>query len=430
MSNRAAEAGFLSKVHQKGFLHSYRILDLTDERGLLCGKLLGDLGADVIKIERPGGDEARDRGPFYQGVRGSERSLYWFSLNASKRGITLDITKPEGRAIFRRLVERSDCVLESFHPGYLDRIGLGYRELCRVKADLIMTSITAFGETGPYHEYKDSDLTLSALSGLLYICGDPDRPPVRISAEQSYFHSAADGASGTVMALYHRGVSGEGQHVHVSTLKAMERVAYTAYTLWDARRKILKRAGSSLRIPPLGTVTPLIWPCKDGYVAFYLFGGNMGAVSNPALTQWMAEEGLASDAMKAMDWPRFDIGRTPQEQIDREIVGPVSEFFRRHTQAELWDGGVERRVMVYPVNDARGVLADPQLSERAFWRQIEHPHLHKVFSYPGPFIKTEEGLCEVRGRAPMVGEHNEDIYGQELGISKEDRTRLKAERII
>jgi crotonobetainyl-CoA:carnitine CoA-transferase CaiB-like acyl-CoA transferase len=430
MQNPSAETGHLFKGQEKGFLHPYRILDLTDDRGLMCGKLLGDLGADVIKVERPRGDPARSRGPFYQDIEDPERSLYWLSLNTSKRGITLDITKPEGKALFRNLVMGADCVLESFQPGYLDRLGMGYSDLCQVKPDLVMTSITAFGESGPYKQYKDSDVTLWALSGLLFICGDPDRPPVRIALEQSYLHAGADGATGTVMALYHRGVSGQGQHVHVSILKAMERVAYSAHTLWDARGKILRRAGSALRIPPLGSMTPLIWPCKDGYVAFYLFGGIMGAVSNPALTKWMDEEGLASETMKAMDWPQFDIGRTPQEDLDRDVVTPISEFFLRHTQKELWAGGVQRRVMVYPVNDASGVLNDPQLAEREFWRPIEHPHLPGSLPYPGPFLKTERGLCEVRSRSPMTGEHNDEVYGEELGISKEDRVRLKAAEII
>ena len=156
----------------------------------------------------------------------------------------------------------------------------------------------------------------------------------------------------------------------------------------------------------------------------------MGAVSNPALTRWMEEEGLASEAMKAMDWPTFDIGRTPQEKIDRDIVVPVAEFFHRHTQEELWDGGVKRRVMVYPVNDARGVLNDPQLTEREFWVRIEHSHLHDTLIYPGPFIKTEGDLCQVRGRAPVVGEHNDKIYGEELGISKEGIMGLMAARVI
>jgi crotonobetainyl-CoA:carnitine CoA-transferase CaiB-like acyl-CoA transferase len=430
MQNPSAETGRRSKLEEKGFLHPYRILDLTDDRGLMCGKLLGDLGADVIKVEKPGGDPARAIGPFYEDIQDIERSLYWLYLNTSKRGITLDIAKPQGKAIFMQLVKNSDCVLESFQPGRLERLGMGYSDLCQVKPDIVMTSINAFGESGPYKEYKDSDIALWALSGLQFICGDPDRPPVRITLEQSYLHAGADGAAGTVMALYHRGVTGEGQHVHVSILKAMERVAYSAHTLWDAREKILRRAGSSLRIPPLGTETPLIWSCKDGYVAFYLFGGIMGAVSNPALTKWMEEEDLASETMRAMDWPQFDIGRTPQGDIDRDLVRPISQFFLRHTQKELWEGGVKRRVMVYPVNDARGVLNDPQLAEREFWLQIEHPHLHDSIPYPGPFIKTEKGLCEVRCRAPMTGEHNDDVYGEELGISKEDRVKLKAAEII
>jgi crotonobetainyl-CoA:carnitine CoA-transferase CaiB-like acyl-CoA transferase len=430
MKNQSTGAGSLSEMEEKSFLRPYRILDLTDGGGLMCGKLLGDLGADVIKVEKPGGDPARTIGPFYQDIRGPERSLYWLSLNTSKRGITLDITKPEGKAIFRQLVKGSDCVLESFKPGYLERLGIGYPDLCKLKPDIVVTSITPFGESGPYAEYKDSDVALWALSGLLFICGDPDRPPIRITLEQSYLHAGADGAAGTVMALYDRGVSGEGQHVHVSILKAMERVAYSAHTLWDARGKILRRQGSTLRIPPLGTVTPLIWPCKDGYVAFYLFGGVMGAVSNPALTRWMEEEGLANETMKAMDWPKFDIGRTPQEDVDRDIVGPISEFFLRHTQKELWEGGAKRRVMVYPVNDAKGVLNDPQLAEREFWLRIEHPHLDDFLLYPGPFIKTEKGLCEVRRRAPMIGEHNDEIYGEELGISKESMTKLKVAEVI
>lgn len=417
-------------MSENSFLSPYRVLDLTDERGLFCGKLLRDLGADVIKIEKPGGDEARNRGPFYKNIPDPEKSLRWFSFNTGKKGITLDIKNPRGREIFKQLVLKSDCILESFPPGFLDDLGLGYQELCRVNPGLIMTSITPFGEAGPYRNYKDSDLVLWALSGLLFICGDPDRAPVRISLEQSYLHAGADGATGTVMALYHRGRTGKGQKVEVSILKAMERVAYAAHILWDARGKILRRPGSALRIPPRGTTTPLIWPCRDGYVAFYLFGGNMGAVSNPALTRWMAEENMASDVMKKMDWPRFDIGRTPQEDIDRDIIGPMAEFFKRHTQKELWDGGVERRVMIYPVNDAKGVLADAQLGERKFWVEIEHPVLSRKLRYPGPFIKVEGDLCRVRGRAPMIGEDNEEIYLRELQMPAGDMAELKAGGVI
>jgi benzylsuccinate CoA-transferase BbsE subunit len=415
---------------QNGLLKGYRILDLCHEKGLMAGKLLGDMGAEVIKVEPPGGDPSRRLGPFLGNETDPEKSLFFFAYNTSKKGITLDIEKPEGRALLKRLISKCDVLLESFTPGYLDRLGLGYDNLIKENPTLIMTSITPFGSAGPYHEYAASDLVLWALSGLLFICGDPDRPPIRISLSQAWLHAGTDGAAGTAMALFHRGNTGIGQKVEVSALKAMERVAYTAHTLWDARRKTLRRPGSGLRIPPLGTTTPLIWPCKDGFVAFYLFGGQMGAVSNPALTRWMEKQGLATVKMKKMDWPKFDIGRTAQDDIDRDIVNPIRAFFLRHTQKELWNEGVKRRVMVYPVNDAAGVLGDGQLQERRFWVRMEHPPLGKTFTYPGAFIKTEKDLCGPRSPAPGMGEHNEAVYGELLGISDQEVMMLKERAII
>ena len=413
----------------QGMLFSYRILDLTDEKGFICGKVLGDLGADVIKVERPGGDLGRSLGPFYHDIPDPEKSLYWYAFNASKRGVTLDIETSDGQEIFKKLVKTSDCVVESFRPGYLDSIGLGYADLCQVKTDIIVTSITPFGSTGPYKGYEATDLTLWALSGLLYICGDPDRPPVRISFPQSYLHAGIDAAVGTVMALYYRGVTGEGQKVEVSIQKSMERVGYASRTTWDGRQKVLRRPGSSLRMPPLGTNTPLIWHCRDGYVAFYLFGGVMGAISNPALVQWMDEESMATDFIKRIDWPELDIGKTPQEEIDL-IVEPISKFFMSHTKSELWEEGVKRRVMVYPVANAQDILRDPQLIEREFWVELEHPELNDRIVYPGAFVKTEDKLCKVRRRAPLIGEHNAEIYEKELGLSREEVTVLKQCMVI
>jgi benzylsuccinate CoA-transferase BbsE subunit len=414
----------------KGMLGSYRILDLCDETGLMCGKLLGDLGADVIRIEHPDGDSARKIGPFHKDSEHPEKSLFWFAHNTGKRGITLDIDKPEGRDIFTKLLAESDALIESFPPGHLDEVGLGFTDLSRIKPDIVLTSIMPFGPSGPYRDYKATDLTLWALSGLLFICGDPDRPPMRVSTAQSYLHAGTDAATGTVMALFHRGQTGRGQHVQVSALKALERAAYTAHTLWDARGKILRRAGSSLRIPPLGTMTPVIWQCDDGYVAFYLFGGAMGVVSNPALTQWMDEEGLATEYMKTMDWRKFNIGTTPQDQMDKQVVSPITQFFRRHTQKELWEEGVKRRVMVYAVNDAAGVMADEQLKERDFWVVMEHADLGETLTYPGPFMKTDNDLCRVGGPAPTIGQHNHEIYSQELGIRQDEIDSLKTKRVI
>jgi crotonobetainyl-CoA:carnitine CoA-transferase CaiB-like acyl-CoA transferase len=411
---------------EPGLLSGYRVLDLCGEPGLLAGKLLADLGASVIKVEPPAGDSARAMGPLAPGVAEAEASLFWQAMNTGKQSVTLELASPRGKEIFLELAAKCDAVLESFAPGQLDKLGLGYQDLCQVRPDMILVSVTPFGSEGPYSGYAACDLVVWALSGLLYICGDSDRPPVRISLPQTWLHAATDAATGLAMALYHRGCTGQGQHVSVSALKAMERVAYTAHTLWDARGKLLRRQGSALRIPPLGTTTPVIWPCADGFVAFYLFGGAMGAVSNPALTCWMEEEGLATQAMLAMDWPCFDIGRMPQEQIDRDIVGPVGQFFRRHTQRELWDEGVKRRVMVYPVNDAAGVLAQAQLAERGFWIRLAHPAYDRELTLPGAFVKTGEGLCAVRGPAPMLGQHNAAVFEGMLGLDHRAMEALRS----
>jgi benzylsuccinate CoA-transferase BbsE subunit len=206
----------------ESMLSPYRVLDLTDEKGLLCGKILGDMGADVIKIEKPGGDAARSIGPFYHDEPHSEKSLFWFSLNTSKRGITLNIETADGREIFKRLVQTADFVIESFAPGYLDKLGLGYMALDKIKPGIIMVSITPFGQTGPYRDYKTSDIVAWAMSGEMSGWGDIDRPPVRISNHsQSYLNAAADGAIGALVALYQRWAMGEGQHIDVSIQEAL-----------------------------------------------------------------------------------------------------------------------------------------------------------------------------------------------------------------
>jgi crotonobetainyl-CoA:carnitine CoA-transferase CaiB-like acyl-CoA transferase len=197
-------------------LEPYRVLDLTDAKGLLCGKILADLGADVIKIERPGGDPARNIGPFYHGIPHPEKSLFWFAYNANKKSITLNIESTDGQELLKKLVAKTNIVLESFTPGYMESLGLSYEKLTSVNRQLIMVSISAFGQTGPYKDYKASDIVLVAMGGSMYLYGDSDRPPVRISFPQAYLHASADAAVASVIALYYQQVIGEGQHVDVS----------------------------------------------------------------------------------------------------------------------------------------------------------------------------------------------------------------------
>jgi len=182
---------------------------------MICAKMLGDLGADVIKIEFPGGSPSRIA-PFYKDIYHPEKSLLWFAYNVNKRGITLDISKAKGQELFKQLVNTADIVVESFKPGYMEQLGLGYASLCKIKTNIIMTSITLFGQNGPKANYKGSELTAWASGSYLYICGNSERPPTWISFPQAFLFCGAEAAVGTMTALWHRQVTDEGQHVDVS----------------------------------------------------------------------------------------------------------------------------------------------------------------------------------------------------------------------
>jgi crotonobetainyl-CoA:carnitine CoA-transferase CaiB-like acyl-CoA transferase len=208
-----------------GMLSPYRVLDLTNEKGFLCGKMLGDLGADVIKIEKPGGDNSRNIGPYYHDEVDPEKSLYWFSYNTNKRGITLDIETTQGKQIFKELVKTADVVVESLPPGNMKELGLGYEELEKINKEIILTSITPYGQTGPYKDFKYSDITLYAMGGYMSSVGDADRPPVRISHHfQTYLHGGGQAAQGVLFALYHREMTGEGQYIDVSIHDSTSRI--------------------------------------------------------------------------------------------------------------------------------------------------------------------------------------------------------------
>ncbi len=420
----------MDKEQKELALGPYRALDLTDEKGFLCGKILGDLGADVIKVERPGGEPSRRTGPFYKDIPDPEKSLYWFAYNSNKRGITLNIETQDGREIFKRLVKKADFVIESFPPGYMEQLGLSYSTLSNINPGIIMTSISHFGQAGPYKDYKGCDIVDWAMSGFMIVCGDRDRPPVRISSPQAYLHGGMHAAVGTMMALHHRQLTGEGQQVDVSIQQSAARLAYNVRPLWEFNKEFLYRRGrmQERRGAAGVTVRPQIFPCKGGAVSFLLVGGGGGAATNRALLQWMEEEGMADDFLRGCDWANLDLDRLPQEFLD-QVTERYERFFIRHTSAELYQGAKERRIMLYPVANIKEAVENPQLAGRGFWEEVEHPELGTTLTYPGAFIKAAETPINIRRRAPLIGEHNEEIY-RELGISREELLTLKQGNII
>ncbi len=412
-----------------------RVLDLTDETGLFCGKVLGDFGADVIKVEPPGGDPCRNTGPFYKDVPHPERSLFWFATNTSKRGITLNIAAVEGRDLFRRLVKSTDIVVESFQPGYLDSLGLGYSGLKEVRPDIILTSITPFGQSGPYAHYQATDLVAAAMGGMARILGDLGRPPVRMSADpQSYLHAGLQGALGSMMAYYHRELTGVGQHVDVSMQEAVELTLMNAVEIYEILGANLVGLGQffvSVR-PQAGPLfTRTVVPCKDGYVTL-MFGGGAFAGSSQssrALVDWANSEGYALE-LKDFDFATmWDNATLTQEESDTRN-SYIAKFLMTKTKAELYEGAVKRGILLAPCSTFEDVLVNAQLEARGFWETVEHPELGQTLKYPGAPVKMKDTPWRIGRRAPLVGEHNREMYEGELGLSREEMARLKSNGVI
>lgn len=411
-------------------LAPYRVLDLTDELGFLCGKMLGDLGADVIKVERPGGDPARALGPFYRGERHPEKSLYWFAFNNNKRGITLNLERPQGRHIFSGLVAGADFVIESFSPGYLDRLGMGYATMNQINPRLVVTSITPFGQTGPYSKFKASDIEIMAASGCMSLTGDPGRPPLRITFPQSYHWTGAYAAMGTLIAHWQRVQTGAGQQVDVSAQACMLWAFSHAHTFWDLNRHLEKRAGSFMTGRSItGAKMRVFWSCRDGYLNFIIYGGEAGRRTNQALVEWMDSKGMAPEFLKQKEWRAFNIAEVTQEEIDR-MEEPIARFFETVTKKKFFQEVIKREMLGYPVATVEEIFQDPQLYARDFWRDLEHPELGTSITYPGGFAKLSESACGVWRRAPLIGEHNKEIYCDEMGMTKEEVRKLKSEGVI
>ncbi len=411
-----------------GLLSPYRVLDLADEKGLLCGKLLADLGADVIKVEKPGGDQARNIGPFYHDIVSPETSLFWFAYNTNKRSVTLDFETRDGRGIFEKLVKTADFVVESFPPDYLAGLGLDYGSLAKINPGIIVASITAFGHTGPYAHYKGSDMVVFAMGMLMSQTGDQDRPPLQVSFPQSFLNASGDAAAGMMIAHHYRQRTGEGQHVDVA---AMESVLYAGGEMlpeWTFLRHDGKRPGR-YHVRPSAPDRPIVWDCRDGYCNFLLLAGQPGEKNNRKMVEWMEEEGKSTPYLSEKDWKKWDWTKTTREELDL-IVEPFASFFKGKTKKELWDQAVKRSISLYPVNNSKETVENPQLAARDFWVDIKHDELNDTVIYPGPWAQFSKTPMNRWLRAPLIGEHNEAIYAGELGFSKTDLRLLKAHGVI
>ena len=404
----------------------YRVLDLTDEKGFLCGKILGDLGADVIKIEKPGGDPSRNIGPFYHDIPDSEKSLYWFAYNSNKRSITLNIETDDGKEIFKNLVKTADFVLESFDPGYLDKIGLGYCVLKEVNPNIIMVAITPFGQTGVRKNYIASDLVCLALGGLLYLCGSEDGPPMRVSGSgQAYLQAGIQAAVSALMANCGREKNG-GTYIDFSIQEAVCWATECEVPYWAANKEFYKRRGIYHKRG--GRKHRRIFECKDGYVTCQILTGKMAGPMHARLVQVMDSEGLAG-GMKDIDWSKLsltDISEEKMAQWEELLI----QFFKKHTKFEIQEMAVKHQLVACPVNNIEDITKYPQLEARNVWTQVEHSELGDRITYPGFWGVTDKGIWGMRFRVPLIGEHNLEVYEGDLGLQKEKLIYLKQAGVI
>jgi crotonobetainyl-CoA:carnitine CoA-transferase CaiB-like acyl-CoA transferase len=425
-------------------LSDIRVLDLAGEIGVYAAKLLADLGADVIRIEPPDGDPARLVGPFYHDEPSPERSLYFFNVNTNKRGITLDVLSDAGRELFKRLAGTSDIVIETFHPGVLDAAGIGYDGLAKVKPDIIVTSVTGFGQDGPHAAYKWSDIVGVAMGGMMTLAGDKADPPNMPYGYQGYIGAGIQAAVGTMMALTHRDNTGEGQHVDVSMQEALSINQETAMQTYDMTKQIRTRTGARgalpIDIPGIG-----VYETADGNVFAYL--GTPGGAPWPVMLEWMTEEGKAQDLNES---PYAEmIGQLnlrfltslaalasdpPKLQEALKTLGHVYEVFAAFCKSmpkwRLYEEGQKRRLMFGIVSTPEDLVRNPQLEARHWLQDVPHDELGETLRYAGPPYRLSETLWAIRRRAPLPGEHNVDVYGGELGLSEQELASLRDRGVI
>jgi len=365
-------------MNSPAFLQGFRALDLTTLSGQLCGRMLADLGMEVIKIEPPGGDPVRKLAPFVKLPNGSELSTPFAHLNAGKASKVLDLDKEADREVFRKLVETADVVLESFQPGELDARGLGYKSLAAINPGIVMASITGFGQTGKKKNLACNDLVALAESGFLYISGDPSLPPCRPPETQAYYFASLFAAAGLLAALYRREHTGQGDHVDSSmqeTLATQEHII----RLWANEKQISKRAGSQH-----GSVAPAkIFPCSDGFVYLYVTRQHWKLF----LTVW-------KDHPPVFDAPEW-LNNVYRRAHADELNPAVQAFLSKYTMAEITDLLQAKGIPCVPVNTPMGFANDEHVRGRGFMAPVEHVGFGSTKQPAMPFV--------IDGARPAVG---------------------------
>ena len=393
-------------------LDDIRVLDVSQGiAGPLCAKLLGDFGADVIKVEPAGGECGRRMPPFFQDDPDPEKSLFFLLVNLNKRGITLNLEKPQGADIFKKLARLADVVVETFPPGYLESLGLDHASLERENPGLVMTSITPFGQSGPYSRYKGEEILAYAMSGIMSISGTTDREPLKHGGFQAQYEAGLNGALITLFTLLLRDVTGAGQHVDVSIQEVVTStmVANQPFYSWAG--------GVQGRRRPVGTMFGNVMPCKDGYFVSQAGGG----ASWDDLAEFYGRPELKEERFADVD----------QRVVNGQALDAILiEAAKERTMAEMFKTASEQYRMLFGIVQTPADLAHcAQLEAREFYQNVEHPVIGKI-NVPFRLWNMTEIPARYRRPAPTLGQHNDEVYGRLLGYAEEEVTKLREAGVI
>jgi crotonobetainyl-CoA:carnitine CoA-transferase CaiB-like acyl-CoA transferase len=401
---------------QKGALSGVRVLEFGNlVSAPYCGKLMADLGAEVIKVEEPKtGDEARRRAPFANDIPGTERSGLFSYLNTNKLSLTLDTGTDTGKRMFKELAKQTDILVENRPPKLMKDLGFGYEALEKNNPMLVMTSITPFGQNGPYRDYKAYELNHYNSGGAGFISTitieEQVMPPVKAGARLAQFMAGAEGAVAGMCALIAREQIG-GQHVDVSIQECLAGQIESKILHWTFRKEVMGGRTNPFMMP----LTPL--PCKDGWV----------------FLQCVEERQFENlvEIMGNPDWAKEPIfkDRFTRARFKDALVILLSEWSEQYTKEEILKIGRAGRVPIAPAYSAADIFNSEHLKERDYFVEIDHPEIGKA-KYPGAPYRFSETPWEIKKRAPLLGEHNEEILCNRLGCSREDLVRMAQAGVI
>ena len=403
-------------------LTNIRVIDAsTGIAGPYAGKMLADYGADVIKLELPSApDYSRDVGAFPNGVPHSEKSALYLHLNAGKRGITLDISNAEGRRMFTEIAAQCDAVLESFRPGQMAEWSVGYHDLRDARSDIVMTSVTPYGQSGTRKDYEFTELTIFASGGAMHREGLPDREPLRYGAEIAQYFSGTTAAAATMIALFGVVMHGEGEWIDISMQECMAGHPHQVgrRTPWiygnePDPRKPPRLAAAGMREPyAVGS-----FRCKDGYVSFLPLGSRMW----PQLARMIDRPELITD-------PRFASADDRTER--REDLETIFQaWFNEHTRMEVFAAGQREMLPCAPIMESYEALENPHFRERSYFVDMMHPNAGSL-TYTGLPFRFSDANATPNTPAPRLGEHNTEIYGNFLNIAPSELAELRAKGVV